>query len=189
MTDDDEPHPPSPPPARHPLARIPAHTPPPSLGARARPPPTPTDSSSTVNPEELSQALAALAAETATPNTTLKARAVPRLLIGFTCKVCNTRSHKTMTKQAYERGVVIIQCDGCKNRHLIADHLGWFDTTQGPLGTIEEIMARKGEGVVRLRYEAEEGEGEGERLRLVDGKKDAEGGEVGSGMMEWLPKQ
>jgi hypothetical protein len=58
-----------------------------------------------------------------------------------------------MSKHAYEKGVVLIKCDGCKNLHLMADHLGWFDTTQKKPGTIEDIMKAKGETVQRLRFE------------------------------------
>ncbi|KAJ3216853.1 hypothetical protein HDU67_008855 [Dinochytrium kinnereticum] len=126
----------------------------------------------------------------------VSAKLVPRMLIGFTCKVCNHRNNKLMTKKAYETGVVIIICDGCNNKHLIADHLGWFDTTQGPLGTIEDIMSRKGEQVVRLRYEASSsgaGDGGDGSLRFARGDEaDVAGVERGSthdsGMMEWLPK-
>ncbi|KAI9104526.1 DNL zinc finger-domain-containing protein, partial [Phlyctochytrium arcticum] len=65
-----------------------------------------------------------------------------RLLIGFTCKVCSHRQHNYMSKKAYQTGVVIIKCDGCSNLHLIADHLGWYDS-QNPPGTIEQILKRK----------------------------------------------
>jgi len=72
-----------------------------------------------------------------------------RKYIEFTCTVCETRVAKTFTKQAYEKGVVIIRCDGCKNLHLIADHLGWtghpvFDK----LKTMEKVMAARGEKVL-----------------------------------------
>jgi mitochondrial protein import protein ZIM17 len=42
----------------------------------------------------------------------------PRLSITFTCTApnCSTRSSHTFTKRAYEKGVVIVQCPGCKNR-------------------------------------------------------------------------
>ncbi|KAI8918625.1 DNL zinc finger-domain-containing protein, partial [Powellomyces hirtus] len=66
-----------------------------------------------------------------------------RMIIGFTCKVCTHRQHKYMSKHAYTKGVVIIKCDGCAKQHLIADHLGWFDS-QAPPGTIEDIMAKLG---------------------------------------------
>ncbi|XP_057324158.1 DNL-type zinc finger protein-like [Microplitis mediator] len=72
-----------------------------------------------------------------------------RLLVEFTCKKCNFRSSKTITKLAYKKGVVIIRCDGCQNNHLIADNLGWFGTNDKPQN-IEKIMAMKGETVRRI---------------------------------------
>lgn len=43
-----------------------------------------------------------------------------KMMIGFKCKVCSTTNTKTMSKLSYEKGVVIIKCDGCKSLHLIA---------------------------------------------------------------------
>lgn len=42
----------------------------------------------------------------------------PRLSITFTCTApgCSTRSSHTFTKRAYEKGVVLVECPGCKNR-------------------------------------------------------------------------
>ncbi|CAL9732569.1 mitochondrial protein import protein Zim17p [Monosporozyma unispora] len=68
----------------------------------------------------------------------------PQLMIAFTCKKCNTRSSHTMSKQAYTKGTVLIQCPGCKNRHLIADHLKIFHDHNI---NIEDIMKAKGEDV------------------------------------------
>ncbi|KAL4252856.1 hypothetical protein ABKN59_003576 [Abortiporus biennis] len=77
----------------------------------------------------------------------------PRLSLTFTCTVkdCGTRSTHEFTKRAYTKGIVIVECPGCKNRHLIADHLGWFkeSTEEGTLKTVEDLMRAKGEKVQR----------------------------------------
>ena len=69
------------------------------------------------------------------------------MIIVFTCKVCNTRSARKMSKEAYNHGVVLIRCPGCNNLHLIADHLGYFDDNST---NIEQILAQKGEKVTRM---------------------------------------
>jgi len=76
----------------------------------------------------------------------------PRLSLTFTCTApitphdastsspepsevtepCSHRSTHTFTKRAYQNGIVIISCPSCKNRHLIADNLGWFKNSMGP---------------------------------------------------------
>ena len=73
------------------------------------------------------------------------------MIIGFTCNKCSNRQFNQMSKIAYEKGVVIINCKSCKVKHLISDHLGWFDS-QNTAGTIEEIMERKGLKVDKLEY-------------------------------------
>lgn len=67
----------------------------------------------------------------------------------FTCKKCVTRNTKFITKQAYYKGVVIVICDGCANKHLIADNLNWFTDMNGKKN-IEDIMAEKGETVQKI---------------------------------------
>lgn len=72
-----------------------------------------------------------------------------KLHLAFTCKKCNTRNSKIISKHAYSKGVVVVRCDGCKNNHLIADNLGWFGNN-GETRNIEVILKRKGESVRRI---------------------------------------
>ncbi|KAJ1666965.1 hypothetical protein EV178_001879 [Coemansia sp. RSA 1646] len=53
-----------------------------------------------------------------------------------------------MSKNAYKHGVVLIQCDDCKNRHLIADNMGWFRDKNV---NIQDLMKEKGEEVRQLK--------------------------------------
>jgi protein import protein ZIM17 len=53
---------------------------------------------------------------------------VPSYEMTFTCKACSTRSSHRMSKQGYHHGTILITCPGCKNRHLIADHLKVCET-------------------------------------------------------------
>ena len=72
-----------------------------------------------------------------------------KLAIIFTCSVCNTRAAKQFTEQAYKNGVVLVQCPGCGNRHLIADNLGIFGDEVGGW-TIEKAMAKLGQEVTTV---------------------------------------
>lgn len=47
----------------------------------------------------------------------------PAYEMTFTCKKCQTRSTHRISKQGYHNGTVLIACPGCKNKHLISDHL------------------------------------------------------------------
>ncbi|RZR95637.1 hypothetical protein BHM03_00024500, partial [Ensete ventricosum] len=73
----------------------------------------------------------------------LKASTRHDLAMIFTCKVCETRSVKTVCRESYEKGVVVARCGGCNNLHLIADRLGWF----GEPGSVEDFLAAQGDEV------------------------------------------
>eukprot|EP00440_Ansanella_granifera_P040473 gb/GFBE01043897.1/.p1 GENE.gb/GFBE01043897.1/~~gb/GFBE01043897.1/.p1 ORF type:complete len:205 (+),score=39.74 gb/GFBE01043897.1/:1-615(+) len=102
-------------------------------------------------------------------------RAEEAYAIAYTCNVCDERSAKKISKRAYHHGVVIITCPSCKNRHLIADRLGWFEDE----GTdIEKMMREKGEEVVHLsQYRL--GCEPSEAARLLDELVDVEAAEPG----------
>jgi len=69
-----------------------------------------------------------------------------KLAIVFTCTVCDTRSAKQFTEQAYMNGVVIVTCPGCHNQHLIADNLGYFQDNKDEGGgwNIEKALQQMG---------------------------------------------
>lgn len=72
----------------------------------------------------------------------------------FTCKVCTARSTHRISKQGYTRGTVLVQCPGCSNRHLIADHLKIFSDQSV---TLEQILKEKGQFVKKGVLGGEEG--------------------------------
>ena len=53
---------------------------------------------------------------------------------------CQKRSKETFSKQSYHHGTVIIRCEGCRNLHLIADHLKIVSETRVEL---EDILMGK----------------------------------------------
>jgi len=76
----------------------------------------------------------------------------------FTCNVCTERCAKSFSHHSYTKGVVIIECPSCKNRHLIADNLGWFKDTPT---NVETMAIDKGESVRRITQLTELDELEG----------------------------
>jgi len=60
----------------------------------------------------------------------------------FTCKQCFERSSHRISKQGYHSGTILISCPGCKNRHLVSDHLKIFSDTSI---TLEDILKEKGQ--------------------------------------------
>ncbi|XP_051164695.1 DNL-type zinc finger protein-like [Leptopilina boulardi] len=79
---------------------------------------------------------------------------ITKLKLSFTCKKCSTRNDKLISKLGYEKGVVIVRCDGCKNNHLIADNLGWF-FGKNEKTNIEYILKQKGEIVRRIPHDSQ----------------------------------
>ncbi|CAD7961409.1 unnamed protein product [Amoebophrya sp. A25] len=58
----------------------------------------------------------------------------------YTCDVCKHREAKKISKTSYHKGIVIVTCSNCKNRHLISDNLNWFgDKPQN----VEDFMRDK----------------------------------------------
>jgi len=118
-----------------------------------------SETSSAGPPESLSSSVSAPSLSPANTSSQLSFEPpAPRLQMTFTCTVenCGKRSTHQFTKQAYEKGIVLIQCPGCHNRHLIADHLGWFkeSTEEGKLRTVEDLLRARGESVTRGRLDA-----------------------------------
>ena len=74
------------------------------------------------------------------------------LAMFYTCNKCQTRGGKTFSKDSYNKGVVLIRCDGCDSLHLVADNLGWFRDTSV---NIEQIMKEKNENIKRIHSHEE----------------------------------
>ncbi|KAG6916468.1 hypothetical protein DXG01_006662 [Tephrocybe rancida] len=127
------------------------------LPPSASPPPSSSPSSTASSSSSTPKSSVSSAAATTTSQA-LPESLEPRLQMTFTCTAegCSERSTHQFTKRAYERGIVLVQCPGCKNRHLIADHLGWFkdSTEEGKLKTVEDILKARGETVRRGRLDA-----------------------------------
>ncbi|KPV74187.1 uncharacterized protein RHOBADRAFT_44671 [Rhodotorula graminis WP1] len=144
-----------------------------------------------------------LAATRRTPRLALAPTGTPiaqidrRLRITFTCTAslpsptpgadptpCGHRSSHEFSKRSYDKGVVIVQCPGCNNRHLIADHLHWFHSTPSPAHptglpfdpsrpkrarTVEDLLREKGE---QVQWGAPAGEGGQLRWRVSERTED-----------------
>lgn len=70
-----------------------------------------------------------------------------KMIIMYTCTVCDTRSARKISKQAYYEGIVMVRCDCCKNRHLIADRMGVFEDSIEGKGWDIQAFLQKQEGI------------------------------------------
>ena len=50
--------------------------------------------------------------------------------LSFTCKLCHARMTKLINPHAWERGAIVVRCDGCGVKHQLVDNLGVFDLLQ-----------------------------------------------------------
>ncbi len=66
----------------------------------------------------------------------------PHYELTFTCVPCGERSAHIVSKQGYHHGSVLISCPGCRNRHVISDHLRIFGDKNM---TVEDLMREKGQ--------------------------------------------
>ncbi|RCI14702.1 hypothetical protein L249_6931 [Ophiocordyceps polyrhachis-furcata BCC 54312] len=64
----------------------------------------------------------------------------------FTCIPCDSRSQHRVSKHGYHFGSVLITCPGCRNRHVISDHLRIFGDRDV---TVEDLMRERGRLVKR----------------------------------------
>ncbi|KAI1086391.1 DNL zinc finger-domain-containing protein [Rostrohypoxylon terebratum] len=83
-----------------------------------------------------------------TPSEQQRARKLsePHYQLTFTCVPCDTRSDHIVSKIGYHHGSVLITCPGCRNRHIISDHLNIFGDRKI---TVEDLMREKGQLVKR----------------------------------------
>jgi len=70
-----------------------------------------------------------------------------KLAVIFECTVCQSKCAKSFSHLSYTKGVVIITCPTCDNRHLIADNLGWFKDKKV---NVETMAEEKGEKIRRI---------------------------------------
>jgi protein import protein ZIM17 len=72
---------------------------------------------------QLPATLSSPPSSTSTVNaTTTTAFVGTKLQLQYTCQICETRNVHQVSRVAYRQGIVIAQCRGCENQHLIADH-------------------------------------------------------------------
>ena len=103
-----------------------------------------------------------------------------KLLLGVTCKVCSTRSHRMVSHNSFHKGIILFQCPSCQTRHLISDNIGWFKDLTKEIGgkDVEEIGRLKGEHIAKalkdvknledIQYLEKEGFTRQELAKMID---------------------
>lgn len=103
-----------------------------------------------------------------------------KLLLGVTCKVCSTRSHRMVSHNSFYKGIILFQCPSCETRHLISDNIGWFKDLTKEIGgkNVEEIGRLKGEHIAKalkdvknledIQYLEKEGFTRQELAKMID---------------------
>ena len=78
--------------------------------------------STRLNTTLLSRNESSLSSTITSRSTPLLEQMEPKLSLTFTCTVsdCGERSTHQFTKRAYQKGVVLVQCPGCKNRYVLS---------------------------------------------------------------------
>ena len=79
----------------------------------------------------------------------LLSKTEPGYHLVFTCKPCRVRSEHQISKQGYHNGTVLITCPGCKNRHVISDHLK-VNSLSSPLCTQQNCFSQFSKRLQRL---------------------------------------
>uniref|UniRef100_A0A7S2E315 DNL-type domain-containing protein n=1 Tax=Haptolina brevifila TaxID=156173 RepID=A0A7S2E315_9EUKA len=70
-----------------------------------------------------------------------------RFRLQFTCNVCDGPNSHSISRHAYTKGTVIVQCPTCNATHLIADNLNWIEDD---FSNLEEFMAKRGTPATRI---------------------------------------
>lgn len=78
----------------------------------------------------------------------------PTYSISFQCRKCLERSSHFISHQSYHHGTTLINCPGCRSRHLISDHLKIFSDKSI---TVEDLMREKG-GLLKKGRLGEDGD-------------------------------
>lgn len=74
-----------------------------------------------------------------------------KMVMMYTCKICDTRSAKKISKGSYEKGVVVVRCAQCSSMHLIADHLGVFEDPGWDINKF--LKQQEGQGIKHINDE------------------------------------